>query len=71
MEELGMPNTRKNKPAIPPGLELDPIAQHLHSMGRQVTRADWLMLDRGSSDESQLDPETLEMLNRMFPPTVY
>lgn len=54
-------------PKIPPGLESDPIALQLRKMGMRVTRAAWLTLDRGSSDESNLDPETLAMLDRMFP----
>lgn len=53
--------------AIPPGLERDPIALELSRRGRQVTRAAWLMLDRGSSDESKLEPEVVAMLDRMFP----
>ena len=53
--------------AIPLGLERDPIALHLSKMGRPVTRAAWLTLDRGSSDESGLDPEVTAMLDRMFP----
>ena len=53
--------------AIPWGLEHDPIALALSRMGRPVTRAAWLRLDRGTSDETGLDPETAGMLNRMFP----
>ncbi len=45
----------------------DPIALQLQKMGRPVTRAAWLMLDRGTSDESDLDSETAAMLDRMFP----
>ena len=53
--------------AIPSGLEHDPIAQQLSKMGLRVTRAAWLSLDRGTSDETYLDEETKAMLDRMFP----
>lgn len=53
---------------LPPGLERDPIALQLQKMGRRVTRAAWLMLDRGSSDETNLDPETKGFLDRVFSP---
>ena len=53
--------------AIPSGLERDPIALRLSKKGQPVTRAAWLTLDRGSSDESELDPEVTAMLDRMFP----
>jgi len=53
--------------AIPPGLESDPIALQLQKMGRRVTRAAWLMLDRGTSDETELDGETLGFLDLYFP----
>jgi hypothetical protein len=48
-------------------LEFDPIALQLQKMGQPVTRAAWLMLDQGTSDESNLDSETLGFLNRVFP----
>ena len=53
--------------AIPPGLEFDPIALQLQKMGRPVTREAWLMLDQGTSDETNLDSEMLGFLNRVFP----
>jgi hypothetical protein len=48
-------------------LESDPIALQLQKMGHPVTRAGWLMLDRGSSGEEDLDPETLAFLDHYFP----
>jgi len=52
---------------IPPGLERDPLALGLQSRGIPVTRESWLTADRGSSDESELEPEIVAMLDRMFP----
>ena len=52
---------------LPPGLERDPISLELQKMGRQVTRAGWLTLDKGSDDETDLDPETKAFLDRHFP----
>jgi len=55
------------KPEIPPGLEFDPIAQQLQKQGSKITRANWLMLDRGSPSEENLDGETLGFLDLHFP----
>ena len=55
---------------LPPGLERDPIALQLQKMGRPVTRSAWLALDRGSDDETELDPEARAELDRLFPPEV-
>ena len=59
--------SRVGSSAIPRGLESDPIALQLQKMGHPVTRAGWLMLDRGSSGEEDLDPETLAFLDHYFP----
>lgn len=55
------------KPEVPPGLEFDPIAQHLQKRGLKITRANWLTLDRGSASEENLDGETLGFLDLHFP----
>lgn len=54
---------------LPPWLRGDPIAEHLRSLGRPVTRAAWLECAYGSSNEIVLeqDKETREWVRRNFP----
>ena len=43
------------------------IIDGLLRMGRKVTRANWLLLDRGSADPESVDPETAAYLRRIIP----
>ena len=54
---------------LPHWLRGDPIAEHLRSLGRPVTRAAWLECAYGSSNEIVLeqDKETREWVRRHFP----
>jgi hypothetical protein len=54
---------------LPPWLRGDPIAEHLRSLGRPVTKAAWLECAYGSSNEIVLeqDKETREWVRRHFP----
>lgn len=54
---------------LPQWLRGDPIAEHLRSLGRPVTRAAWLECAYGSSNEIVLeqDKETREWVQRHFP----
>ena len=54
---------------LPQWLRGDPIAEHLRSLGRPVTRAAWLECAYGSSNEIVLesDKETREWVRRHFP----
>jgi hypothetical protein len=54
---------------LPAWLHGDPIAEHLHSQGKPVTKAAWLEAAYGSSNESVLDhdKETREWVRRHFP----
>jgi hypothetical protein len=54
---------------LPDWLRGDPIAEHLRSLGRPVTRAAWLECAYGSSNEIvlQQDKETREWVRRNFP----
>lgn len=54
---------------LPHWLRGDPIAEHLRSLGRPVTRAAWLECAYGSSNEIVLeqDRETREWVRRHFP----
>ena len=54
---------------LPPWLRGDPIALHLQSLGRPVTKAAWLECAYGSSNEIVLeqDRETREWVRRHFP----
>ena len=62
-----------NSPApamtLPAWLQGDPIAEHLRSLGRPVTKAAWLEAAYGSSNEVVLeqDKETREWVRRHFP----
>ena len=42
-------------PDLPDWLRGDPIAEHLRSIGRPVTRAAWLEAAYGTSNEAALD----------------
>jgi hypothetical protein len=42
---------------LPPWLRGDPIAEHLRSLGRPVTRAAWLECAYGSSNEIVLEQD--------------
>ena len=54
---------------LPHWLRGDPIAEHLRSLGRPVTKAAWLECAYGSSNEVVLeqDKETREWVRRHFP----
>jgi hypothetical protein len=54
---------------LPTWLLGDPIAEHLRSLGRPVTKAAWLEAAYGSSNEVVLeqDKETREWVRRHFP----
>ena len=54
---------------LPHWLRGDPIAEHLRSLSRPVTRAAWLECAYGSSNEIVLeqDKETREWVRRHFP----
>lgn len=54
---------------LPEWLRGDPIAEHLWSLGRPVTKAAWLEGAYGSSNEIVLehDKETREWVRRHFP----
>lgn len=54
---------------LPTWLQGDPIAEHLWSLGRPVTKAAWLEAAYGSSNEVVLeqDKETREWVRRHFP----
>jgi hypothetical protein len=54
---------------LPTWLQGDPIAEHLRSLGRPVTKAAWLEAAYGSSSEVVLeqDKETREWVRRHFP----
>jgi hypothetical protein len=54
---------------LPKWLQGDPIAEHLRSLGRPVTKAAWLEAAYGSSNEVALeqDKETREWVRRHFP----
>jgi hypothetical protein len=54
---------------LPTWLQGDPIAEHLRSLGRPVTKAAWLEAAYGSSNEVVLeqDKETREWVRRYFP----
>ena len=54
---------------LPAWLKGDPIAEHLRSLGRPVTKAAWLEFAYGSSNEIVLDydKETREWIRRHFP----
>ena len=54
---------------LPPWLRGDPIAEHLRSLGRPVTRAAWLECAYGSSNEVVLeqDKETRAWIRSHFP----
>lgn len=59
-----------NQPTpLPDWLKGDPIAEHLQSTGRPVTKAAWLEQAYGSSNEVVLeqDKETREWVRRNFP----
>ena len=72
MGDVEHPTTDDGQPAaadLPHWLREDPIAEHLRSMGRPVTRAAWLECAYGSSNEIVLeqDKETREWVRRHFP----
>lgn len=72
MNDARTPATADAPPAtadLPQWLRGDPIAEHLRSLGRPVTRAAWLECAYGSSNEIVLeqDKETREWLRRIFP----
>ena len=50
-----MPNPDSPAPDLPAWLRGDPIAEHLRSIGRPVTRAAWLEAAYGTSNEAALD----------------
>jgi hypothetical protein len=50
-----MPNPDSPAPDLPDWLRGDPIAEHLRSIGRPVTRAAWLEAAYGTSNEAALD----------------
>jgi hypothetical protein len=54
---------------LPLWLRGDPIAEHLHSLNKPVTKAAWLECAYGSSNEIVLeqDKETREWVRRHFP----
>ena len=54
---------------LPEWLSGHPIAEHLRSLGRPVTKAAWLECAYGSSNEIVLeqDKETREWIRRHFP----
>jgi hypothetical protein len=54
---------------LPHWLQGEPIARHLRSLGRPVTKAAWLECAYGSSNEVVLeqDKETREWVRRHFP----
>jgi hypothetical protein len=54
---------------LPDWLRGDPIAEHLRSLGRPVTKAAWLECAYGSSNEIVLeqDKETREWIRSHFP----
>ena len=54
---------------LPQWLKGDPIAEHLRSLGRPVTKAAWLECAYGSSNEIVLaqDKETREWIRSHFP----
>ena len=54
---------------LPDWLRGDPIAEHLRSIGRPVTRAAWLEAAYGTSNETALDydRDTREWVRRHFP----
>jgi hypothetical protein len=65
-------NTDGARPAaadLPHWLRGDPIAEHLRSLGRPVTRAAWLECAYGSSNETVLehDKETRAWIRSHFP----
>jgi len=64
-----MSTSRPAPPELPARLRGDPIAEHLHRLGRAVTRAAWLECAYGSSNEIVLeqDKETREWVRRNFP----
>ncbi len=72
MSDVESANTDDGQPTaadLPHWLRGDPIAEHLHSLGRPVTRAAWLECAYGSSNEIVLeqDKETREGVRRHFP----
>jgi hypothetical protein len=64
-----MPNPDSPAPDLPDWLRGDPIAEHLRSIGRPVTRAAWLEAAYGTSNEAALDydRDTREWVRRHFP----
>ena len=71
MSDVESANTDDGQPTaadLPHWLRGDPIAEHLYSLGRPVTRAAWLECAYGSSNEIVLeqDKETLESVRAAF-----
>jgi hypothetical protein len=72
LSDVESPDTDQARPPaadLPQWLRGDPIAEHLRSLGRPVTRAAWLECAYGSSNEIVLeqDKETREWVRRHFP----
>ena len=68
MSDLHLPNANAAD-NLPDWLRGDPIAEHLCSLGRPVTKAAWLECAYGSSNEIVLeqDKETRAWIRSHFP----
>ena len=72
MSNTKPPDNQAADPAageLPHWLRGDPIAEHLRSLGRPVTKAAWLECAYGSSNEAVLeqDKETRAWISSNFP----
>ena len=72
MNDMKPPDNHAADPApreLPHWLRGDPIAEHLRSLGRPVTKAAWLECAYGSSNEVVLeqDKETRAWIRSNFP----
>jgi hypothetical protein len=72
MSESNNPDAQSAAPApaeLPSWLKGDPIAEHLRSLGRPVTKAAWLECAYGSRNEIALehDKETRAWIRSHFP----